>query len=118
MTFGAPEWLWALLAVPVLLALFISAERRSAVRLREFVSPRLLAQLGATVSRPRRNLRFALLLLSVALALVSLAKPRWGYTYEEIKRKGLDLLVAVDTSRSMLANDVAPNRLQRVKLAA
>ena len=118
MSFGAPEWLWGLLAVPVLLFLFICAERRSAARLREFVSPRLLTQLGATVSRFRRNLRFALLLLSVALALVSLAKPRWGYTYEEIKRKGLDLLVAIDTSRSMLANDVAPNRLQRVKLAA
>ncbi|HEX8679343.1 MAG TPA: VWA domain-containing protein, partial [Chthoniobacterales bacterium] len=118
MTFGAPEWLWGLLAVPVLLGLFITAERRTAARLGQFVSPRLLAQLGATVSRPRRNLRFGLVLLSVALALVSLAKPRWGYTYEEVKRKGLDLLIAVDTSRSMLANDVAPNRLQRVKLAA
>ncbi|MBA2242431.1 MAG: VWA domain-containing protein, partial [Chthoniobacterales bacterium] len=58
------------------------------------------------------------LLLGVGLALVSLARPRWGHTYEDIKRKGLDLIVAVDTSRSMLANDVPPNRLQRVKLAA
>ena len=49
---------------------------------------------------------------------LALAKPRWGYTYEDIKRKGLDLIFAVDTSRSMLANDVPPNRLQRVKLAA
>ena len=118
MTFGAPEWLWGLLAIPALMLIFASAERRSAARLQQFVSPRLLAQLGATVSRVRRAVRFGLLLLGVALVTVSLAKPRWGYTYEEIKRKGLDLLIAVDTSRSMLANDVPPNRLQRVKLAA
>ena len=118
MSFGATEWLWGLLAIPVLTLLFLRAERRSAARLREFVAPRLLAQLGATVSRFRRGVRFGLLLLGVALALVSLAKPRWGYTYEDIKRKGLDLIVALDTSRSMLANDVAPNRLERVKLAA
>src|SRR4029077_12806939 len=48
---------------------------------------------------------------------VSLAQPRWGYTFEDVKRKGLDLLIAVDTSRSMLSNDVQPNRLDRVKLA-
>src|SRR6266508_2843086 len=52
-----------------------------------------------------------------AIAITALAKPRWGYIYEDVKRRGLDLLFAVDTSRSMLSNDVAPNRLQRVKLA-
>ncbi|MBA3385886.1 MAG: VWA domain-containing protein [Chthoniobacterales bacterium] len=118
MSFGAPEWLWGLLVLPILLLLFLRAESRSAKRLRHFVAPRLLAQLGATVNHFRRRLRFALLLLGIGLALVSLAKPRWGYTFEEVKRKGLDLLLAVDTSRSMLANDVPPNRLQRVKLAA
>ncbi|MBA3272304.1 MAG: hypothetical protein H0T11_00330, partial [Chthoniobacterales bacterium] len=86
----------------------MQAEKRSAARLRKFVSPRLLPQLGATVNRFRRALRFSLVLLGFALAMVSLAQPRWGYSYEEIKRKGLDLIVAVDTSRSMLANDVPP----------
>ena len=56
-------------------------------------------------------------MLGLALAIVSLAQPRWGYTFEDVKRKGLDLLVAVDTSRSMLSNDVQPSRLERVKLA-
>lgn len=118
MTFGAPDWFWALLLLPVMGLLFAAAERRGAVRLRAFVSPRLLPQLGATVNRFRRTLRFALLLLGLALAITALAKPRWGYTYEDVKRRGLDLLVAVDTSRSMLANDLPPNRLQRVKLAS
>ncbi len=117
MTFGAPEWFWGLLAIPVLIALFSRAEQRGAERLQEFVAVRLLPQLSATVNRPRRFLRFALQMLGLALAFVALAQPRWGYTFQDVKRKGLDLLIAVDTSRSMLSNDVQPNRLERVKLA-
>ena len=118
MSFGAPIWFWALLAILVLAVLFARAEQRGVKKLREFVSPRLLPQLAATVNRSRRVLRFALVMLGLALAVVSLARPQWGYIYEDVKRKGLDLLFAVDTSRSMLSNDVQPNRLERVKLAA
>ena len=117
MTFGASEWLWGLLLVPLLIALFLHAENRGLKRLQQFVSARLLPQLAGTVNRPRRVMRFALQLLGLALAIISLAQPRWGYTFEDVKRKGLDLLIAVDTSRSMLSNDVQPNRLERVKLA-
>ena len=118
MNFGAPGWLWSLLLVPALLALYLRAERRAAQRLREFVSPRLLPALAGTIDRRRRRLRLGLQLLGLTLAIVSLAQPRWGYTFEDVKRRGLDVLFAVDTSRSMLANDVAPNRLERVKLAS
>src|SRR3989440_2056469 len=118
MNFGAPNWLWALAFLPFLVLLYVRAERRSAIKLREFVSPRLLPQLAGNVDRVRRAIRFAFVLLALALAIGALAKPRWGYTYEDVKRRGLDLLFAVDTSRSMLSNDVAPNRLERVKLAA
>jgi Ca-activated chloride channel family protein len=117
MSFGAPEWLWGLLLVPILVALFVRAERLGHRRLQQFVSARLLPQLAGTVNRPRRITRFALQLLGFSLVLVSLAEPRWGYTFQDVKRKGLDLLIAVDTSRSMLSNDVQPNRLDRVKLA-
>ncbi len=117
MSFGAPEWLWGLLLIPLLIALFVRSEHRGVKRLQQFVSARLLPQLAGTVNRRRRIIRFGLLLLGLALAIVSLAQPRWGYTFEDVKRKGLDLLVAVDTSRSMLSNDVQPNRLERVKLA-
>jgi len=118
MNFGAPNWLWALAFLPLLVLLYVRAERRSAIKLREFVSPRLLPQLAGNVNRVRRAIRFAFVLFALALAIIALAKPRWGYTYEDVKRRGLDLLFAVDTSRSMLSNDVAPNRLERVKLAA
>jgi Ca-activated chloride channel family protein len=118
MTFGAPQWFWALLVIPFFVALYLRGEGQASLRLRQFVSERLLPNLARTVDRRRRNIRFALVLLGLALALVSLAQPRWGYTYDDTKRKGLDLILAVDTSRSMLSNDVPPSRLQRVKLAA
>lgn len=118
MSFGTPPWFWGLLALPLLAALFFRAERRGKERLRNFVSPRLLPQLAGAVNYFRRALRFGLQLLGLALALMALAQPRWGYTFEEATRKGVDLLIAVDTSRSMLSNDVQPNRLDRVKLSA
>src|SRR2546428_650522 len=118
MSLGASQWFWGLLAIPFVVALFLTAEKRGEKRLREFVSARLLPQLAGTVNRFRRALRFALQLLGLAFAIVSLAQPRLGYTFEDVKRKGLDLLIAVDTSRSMLSNDIQPDRLERVKLAA
>ena len=118
MSLGAPQSFWGLLAIPFVVALFLTAEKRGEKRLREFVSARLLPQLAGTVNQFRRALRFALQLLGLAFALIALAQPRWGYTFQDVKRKGLDLLIAVDTSRSMLSNDVQPNRLERVKLAA
>src|SRR6266576_7321060 len=117
MTFGAPEWFWAFAILPVLIAIYVRAERRRTIILREFISPRLLPELAGNVDRTRRTIRFACVLLSIAFAITALAKPRWGYAYEDVKRRGLDLLLAVDTSRSMLSNDVPPNRLARVKLA-
>ena len=117
MTFGAPEWFWAFAILPVLVALYLRAERRRRIILREFISPRLLPELAGNVDRTRRAIRFICVLLSIACAITALAKPRWGYAYEDVKRRGLDLLFAVDTSRSMLSNDVSPNRLARVKLA-
>jgi Ca-activated chloride channel family protein len=117
MSFGAGAWFWGMLLIPILLLLFFQAERRGAIRLREFVSPRLFSQLAGTVNRLARLLKFALLLAVLGFAFVALAQPRWGYTYDDTKRRGLDLILAVDTSRSMLSNDVQPNRLQRVRLA-
>jgi Ca-activated chloride channel homolog len=117
MSFGSPLWLLALLLLPVLAFFFARAEQRGAEKLQLFVAARLLPQLAGTVNRARRIFRFFLLLLVLGLVIVSLAQPRWGYAYDEVKRKGLDLLLAVDVSRSMLSNDVQPNRLERVKLA-
>jgi hypothetical protein len=80
MTFGAPYWLWAVLIIPVLFVIFVRAEQRAAVRLRQFVSDKLLPDLARTVDRRRRKLRLILALLGLLLAITTLAKPRWGYT--------------------------------------
>jgi Ca-activated chloride channel family protein len=117
-SFGAPQWCWALLFVPVFVLLYVRGERQTARRLHEFVAANLLPNLARTVNYSRRVLRFALLVLAFACGVIALAEPRWGYTFEEAKRRGLDVLMAIDTSRSMLSNDVQPNRLTRVKLAA
>src|SRR6266436_3708921 len=79
---------------------------------------RVVCSRGKTRHGTITRLRFALQLLGLIFAIVALAQPRWGYTFQNVQRKGLDLLIAVDTSRSMLSNDVQPNRLERVKLAA
>src|SRR5437870_3849390 len=117
MSLGAPQWFWGLLAIPFLVALFLTAEKRGKKRLHVFVSPRPLPQLAGTVNRFRHALRFALQLLGLTFALIALAQPRWGYTFQDSTRNGLHLVIDVHRSRSMLSNDVQPNRLDRVKLA-
>ena len=78
----------------------------------------MLASLTVGVSPARRKIRFALVILAVALLIVTLARPQHGFDLEEVEQRGLDIVVAVDTSKSMLATDIAPNRLARAKLAA
>jgi Ca-activated chloride channel family protein len=115
---ASPPWLLAAVAATIALVLFwrrADASRRAA--LRRFASPRLLDDLTASVSARRRSLKRALVVAGVLLAGLALAGPQYGFTWEETQRRGIDVLVALDTSRSMLAQDVAPNRLERAKLA-
>jgi Ca-activated chloride channel family protein len=116
LTFGSPLWLWALLLVPALGALFLWAQSRRRAQISRIVAPRLREQLAAGVSPLLRGLRAVLVLLALALLLVALAQPRMGTIRREIKSNGRDVLLAIDTSRSMLATDVAPTRLARAKL--
>ena len=118
MTFGAPDRLWLLALLPLLLALFVLNERRGRQRLDTIVASRLRAALAGSVSDAKRRLRFFLVLAGIACVIVALAKPQHGYTWERAKRKGRDVIIAIDTSKSMLATDLAPNRLTRAKLAA
>ncbi len=119
MRFEHPELLWfLLLAVPALTAFLWWAWRRKRALIAQFVRSRLLANLTVGVSTTRQKARLALLVASVALLIVALARPQWGFDWEEARQRGLDIIVAIDTSRSMLAEDVAPNRLERAKLAA
>src|SRR5689334_3910200 len=119
MNFAHREFLWLLLVLPPALVAFLWWSWRARQKLAAlFIQTRLLPGLLAGFSPERRKIRFACLILAVALLIVTLARPQWGFDWEEVKQRGLDIVVAVDTSKSMLAEDIAPNRLARAKLAA
>jgi Ca-activated chloride channel family protein len=119
MRFEHPHLLWLLfLAIPGMIAFFWWTWRTKRRLISQFVQSRLLANLTVGVSTARQKLRMGLLVASVAFLIVVLARPQWGFDWEQAKQRGLDIVVAIDTSKSMLAEDVAPNRLTRAKLAA
>lgn len=118
MTFAGPAWFWGLTALPIFIAFAFANERAREEDLEKLVAARLRPRLASTVSLARRRLRFLFLLLGYAAVLTALARPQWGFKMMEAKRKGRDILIAIDTSRSMLADDIKPNRLTRAKLAA
>ena len=117
-SFAQPLWLWLLALLPFLAVLFLSSERKRAQALGRLIAARLQARLAGSVSVAKRRVAFALLLVGLALCVVALARPRWGFTFEQVMGRGRDIIIAVDTSRSMLAQDMEPSRLARAKFAA
>ena len=119
MIFAYGYMLWMLLIIlPALIAFFWWAWRERQRLMTQFIQARLLPGLISGVSPTRLKVRFALLIAAFVFLILALARPQWGFNWEESKQKGLDIVVAIDTSKSMLAEDIAPNRLQRAKLAA
>lgn len=118
LTFGEPAWWWALLALPVFVALYLRARQLSAAAISRVLAPRLRTALAQSIPGLRRNVRFGLFVLAFACFALALARPQYGFDSRDIRRKGLDVIIAVDTSKSMLATDIEPNRLTRAKLAA
>ncbi|HWD93714.1 MAG TPA: VWA domain-containing protein [Verrucomicrobiae bacterium] len=119
MTFASPQILWLLLVFPPALLVFFWWSWRTRQKLMaQFIQSRLLPGLIAGVSGTRQKIRAALLIAAAVFIILALARPQWGYYQEEVAQRGLDIVVAIDTSKSMLASDIAPNRLTRAKLAA
>ncbi len=116
MSFGAPYLLSALLALPALAGLVWWASRRRAAALSRIGEPALIALLSAAANGPMRWIRLALWFVGVALLIVALARPQWGTDIEIVEMRGLQIMVVLDISRSMLAGDVEPTRLDRSKL--
>lgn len=106
-------WLGGVVPLASLLCLYgMTRRRRSMAR---FVSNQLTPLLATGVSPTRQALRASLLIVSMLLMVVALLGPRWGIYMEKQKVRGVDVVVAVDVSRSMLAEDLTPNRLERAK---
>jgi Ca-activated chloride channel family protein len=109
--------LGALVLVPLVVVFFVWALREREHALATFVEAALLPTVVPDLDRRRRRLRAGLAVAAVAALALALGGPMWGFHWEEVRREGIDLVVALDTSKSMLATDVAPNRLARAKLA-
>jgi Ca-activated chloride channel family protein len=119
MRFATPQALWALLLVPAVAALLIAvgALRRRALA-RFAGGPAWAVRASGQVSEHRRGVKAVCLLVALAAGVLALARPQWGSGTESITRKGIDLVIAIDTSKSMDAEDAPPNRLARAVRAA
>ncbi|MCQ2323694.1 MAG: VWA domain-containing protein [Paludibacteraceae bacterium] len=113
--FANIEILWLLVLIPVFVAGYIVLLRRKQRQLREFGDPELMAALMPNISRTRPVVKFGLVLLALALLIVAAARPQYGQKEKVVKRQGIEVVIALDISNSMLAEDVAPSRLDRAK---
>ncbi len=87
--------------------------RQNAIK--KFVQAELMDSIVASVSKRKQKIKAVFIITALLFIIFSLVQPKWGYHWEDVERRGIDLVVAVDTSRSMLADDIKPNRLQAAK---
>lgn len=114
MRFAVPEFLWLLWAIPLVWFVLYLARGWGRRRTERFAGE-LVAELTSSVSPTLRFWRSALRLLALVLLVVALARPQWGANEVDVEQSGLDLVIALDISRSMLADDIQPSRLTRAK---
>jgi Ca-activated chloride channel family protein len=118
MTFEAPIWL---VIAPILVAgltlFFVITEISRQKNISRFTGSKMVTSLANSYSRTKRNTKAILFTLSAGFCCLALARPQLGSTYIEEQRKGVDFIIALDVSKSMLAEDIKPNRLERAKLS-
>ena len=114
--FEDPIYLYALALIPLLAVLRFLLIRQQKKRLRKFGDRELVRQLSPDVSRFRPLVKYSLLLTALALLIVMIARPQFGTKINREKRTGIETIIALDVSNSMLAEDVAPSRLDRSKM--
>lgn len=103
--------------VPLLIIFYIWAFRSKRKALETFAQRHLVPALTSTVNWRSQKLKAAMTILAACFLIFALIGPRWGFQWREVKRQGIDIIVAIDTSKSMLVQDVKPSRLERSKLA-
>lgn len=115
MSFGQPIFLWALVGTPLLILFLRWAQQRRQAALQRLGNPHLIAQLSATVNGRGRWWQSVLWLLAIVFLLLALARPQWGSQVQVVEQEGVQIMVALDISKSMLAADLKPDRLSRAK---
>ena len=114
--FEDPIYLWLLVLIPVLVLVRFIFYRNQKKKLRKFGDPKLLKALMPDVSRVRPSVKFWILLATLALLIVMLARPQMGTKINQEKRTGIETIIAMDISNSMRAEDIVPSRLDRSKM--
>jgi Ca-activated chloride channel homolog len=115
MLYRSPEFLYFLFAVPVLAFFYFLSFRWKRKMLRLFGKDKLTAKLSSMTSQGRQTTKAVLVVLAFVFLLFALARPMWGTRMEIVKRKGIDIVIALDVSNSMLAEDIKPDRIKRAK---
>jgi len=115
--FANPEYLYLLLILPLMTAFFVINEIRRRKAIRKLGEQELIKRLMPEASGARPIVKFILLSFAVASGVIMLARPQYGSKLEEVKRQGVEVIIALDVSNSMLAEDIQPNRLTRAKQA-
>jgi Ca-activated chloride channel family protein len=115
--FAHPEYFYFLLVIPVFTLFFIISRINRYRSLRQFGDHALVSQLMPSVSVSRPIIKFILWMLALGFIITSLAQPQFGSKLLTSKRKGVELIIALDVSNSMMAEDIKPNRLERAKRA-
>lgn len=114
--FAHIENLWLLLLLPISILIYFIWYKRKKSILNNLADKRIVAVLLPDRNEKKTHLKFILYLLSLTCFILALAQPQLGTKQEKIKRKGIDVVIALDLSKSMLAQDILPNRLQKSKL--
>lgn len=114
--FEDPAYLYLLISLPLLILIRMYGLRKRKRQLKEFGDILLVKELMPNVSGGRRELKFWLMLAAVALIAVMLARPQMGTKISQDKRQGIEVMIALDISNSMKAEDVAPSRLDKSKM--
>lgn len=113
--FGEPACLYLLAILPILALFYLYSNIRRRKRMKKYGDPELMAQLMPDVSMERMHIKFWLTFFAIALLIFVLARPQFGSKMETVKRSGIETVIALDISNSMLAEDVQPNRLDKSK---
>lgn len=114
--FEDPSYLWLLWLIPVLVLVRLVGWRRRKAKLKRLGDPELLKQLMPNISKYRPTVKFVLMLAALALLIVMVARPQMGSKISHDKRHGIETIICLDISNSMLAQDVVPSRLDKSKM--
>ena len=117
MKFSNLQYIHLFWLIPVLVLFYIWAFRSRWRTLEAFAEAPLIPNLTVSVSLFKQKVKAFLTVIAMFFLVLALIGPKWGFRWQEVKRRGVDIMVAIDTSRSMLTPDVKPNRLERAKLA-